>query len=246
MASPRPDRVLQEAVDLAREAVEVIADPGTIGEHLGFELVAHRLGVHYFRCASRGYPGWRWAVSLSRVPRGKLATVCETTLKPGEEALLSPPWVPYAARLAPGDIGPGDITPRVVDDPHLEFGFEATGEEDVDAMAQWELGLGRVRVLSAQGRAAAAQRWYEGEAGPATAVAQRAPAKCATCGYVVPLPGVLRQVFGVCANEWSPSDGRVVALSHGCGAHSEADVAAPESEVVRPPILDDFQLDVSD
>jgi hypothetical protein len=50
-------------------------------------------------------------------------------------------------------------------------------------------------------------------------------------------------VFGVCANEWSPSDARVVSLDHGCGAHSEVDVDLPTAERVSPPILDDFELD---
>ena len=89
----------------------------------------------------------------------------------------------------------------------------------------------------------AAQRWYEGEAGPTAAVAAKAPAPCSSCGFFVPMAGALRSVFGVCANEWSPSDGRVVSLDHGCGAHSEADLEAPAAERVVPPILDDFELD---
>ena len=157
--------------------------------------------------------------------------------------MLSPEWVPYAERLAPGDVGPGDVTPYLADDPMLVAGFEATGDEDVDQVALWELGLGRPRVLSAEGREVAAQRWYEGESGPTAAVAAKAPAPCSTCGFFVPMAGALRAVFGVCANEWSPSDGRVVSLDHGCGAHSEADLEAPTPERVVPPILDDFELD---
>ncbi|MBA3984983.1 MAG: DUF3027 domain-containing protein, partial [Acidimicrobiia bacterium] len=33
--------------------------------------------------------------------------------------------------------------------------------------------------------------------------------------------GPLASVFGVCANGGVPDDGRVVALDHGCGGHSE-------------------------
>ena len=36
-------------------------------------------------------------------------------------------------------------------------------------------------------------------------------------------------MFGACANEWSPSDGLVVSLDHGCGAHSEGAAAAIQS-----------------
>ncbi len=244
-ATLKPDATLKASVDLARTALADIAEPGSVGEHLGLSMVEERLGTHYFSCASTAYPGWRWAVTVARVPRGKVATVCETNLVPGEGALLSPAWVPYADRLAPGDIGPGDVTPLVVDDPLLQQGFEATGDDEVDEYAQWELGLGRVRVLSAVGREAAAQRWYEGVGGPRTPLAEKAPAPCATCGYYLPMAGALRTVFGVCANEWSPSDGRVVSRDHGCGAHSEADSDRPDPEVIAPPIVDDYVLDVT-
>jgi hypothetical protein len=243
MAAVKPDPTLRAAVDLAREAAESIAESGTVGDHLGMEMVEDRLATHYFSCIAKAYPGWRWAISVARVPRSRTVTVCETNLVPGEGALLSPQWLPYADRLAPGDVGPGDITPRIDDDPLLEAGFEATGDEDVDQMAQWELGLGRPRVLSAEGREAAAQRWYDGDHGPHAPVAQKAPAPCSTCGLFVPMAGALRDFFGVCANAWSPSDGRVVSIDHGCGAHSEVDMQAPEPEVIAPIVLDDNELE---
>jgi hypothetical protein len=243
MATVKVDATLRGASDVARTAAEGIADAGTVGEHLGMEMVEERLATHYFACLARAYPGWRWAVTVARVSRSKTVTVCETNLLPGEGALLSPEWVPYAARLAPGDLRPGDVTPLIADDPQLEAGFEATGEEDVDQVAQWELGLGRPRVLSAEGREAAAQRWYDGRNGPHTAVAEQASAACSTCGYFVPMAGALRAVFGVCASEWSPNDGQVVSLDHGCGAHSEVDAPLLEAEQVPAPILDDYALD---
>ena len=171
--------------------------------------------------------------------------MCETDLVPGDGALLSPEWVPYAERLAPGDLGPGDLTPYVEADPLLEAGFEATGDEDVDEVALWELGLGRVRVLSAEGRDVAAQRWYDGDNGPSAPVAVKAPMACASCGFFLPMAGALRSVFGVCANAWSPSDGKVVSLDHGCGAHSEGDVEGPAPEKIAPRILDDDDLDLT-
>ncbi|MDT0213176.1 DUF3027 domain-containing protein [Rothia sp. ARF10] len=243
MPAVKPDPTLKGAVDLAREAAESIAEAGTVGDHLGMEMVEDRVGTHYFACTAVAYPGWRWAITVARVPRSKVVTVSETNLVPGDGALLSPEWVPYADRLAPGDIGPGDVTPKIDDDPLLEAGFEATGDEDVDRVALYELGLGRERVLSAEGREAAAQRWYDGDHGPHAPVAQKAPAPCSSCGFFIPMAGALRSFFGVCANAWSPSDGSVVSLDHGCGAHSEVDVEAPEPEVVAPPVLDDNQLE---
>lgn len=244
MAVAKADPTLAGAVELAREAAVDIAEPGTVGEHVAFVLDQERVGTHFFACTYSAYPGWRWAVTVTRVPRGKVATVSETALLPGPDALLSPDWLPYAERLAPGDLSAGDVLPYHPHDPRLEQGFEATGEEDIDQMAQWELGLGRARVLSAQGREDASQRWYDGDHGPTADIAVRAPAHCTSCGYFLPMAGVLRQVFGVCANEWSPSDGQVVSLDHGCGAHSEVDVARPEPEVIAPPIIDDFTVDV--
>lgn len=244
MAAPKRDAVLSAAVETAQSAAVAIAEEGTVGDHVGFLMDQDRVGTHYFDCTAPAYPGWRWAITVSRPPRGRTALISETHLVAGEGALLSPEWVPYAERLAPGDIGAGDVTPRVDDDPYLEGGFEATGEEEVDQVGFDELGLGRPRVLSAEGRDAAAQRWYEGDHGPGAEVARKAPAACSSCGYFLPMAGALRAVFGVCASEWSPSDGQVVSLDHGCGAHSEADVERPEPETIEPPVLDDTKLDL--
>lgn len=255
-AKPRRDAVLtsaasvevarQAAVELTRDAWQgPVSEPddAPVGEHLGSTAEGERLLTHYFACTDRAYPGWRWAVTLSRVPRARSATVSEAALVPGEGALLSPAWVPYVERLAPGDLGAGDTTPYDAGDQRLEAGFEATGEEDVDAMAQWELGLGRTRVLSAEGRDEAAQRWYAGEHGPEASVAKSAEAACTTCGFFLPLAGELRRTFGVCTNAWSPSDGKVVSLDHGCGAHSETEERKPEPERIEPPVLDEFAFD---
>ncbi len=243
-ASPKHDAVLAEAVELAHAAAESIAMRDTVGEHLGMQMDEERLATHFFACTATAYPGWRWAISVARVPRGKTATVCETNLVPGEGALLSPQWLPYADRLAPGDLSAGDVLPYQEDDPLLEAGFEATGDEDVDELAAYELGLGRKRVLSAEGREAAAQRWYEGENGPRADVAEKAPAPCSSCGYFLPMAGALRSFFGVCANAWSPSDGRVVSLDHGCGAHSEVDAEPAEPMPMGKPVIDEIVYDL--
>lgn len=240
----KADAILFAATDQAREAAESIAEPGTVGEHMGAVMDAERLATHYFACTASAYPGWRWAITLARVPRGTKATICETNLVPGEGALLSPEWLPYDQRLAPGDLGAGDVLPYIEDDQRLEPGFEATGDEEVDAVALWELGLGRKRVLSAEGREDAAQRWYDGDHGPKSPVAEQAPEPCSSCGFFVPMAGALRSFFGVCANAWSPSDGRVVSLDHGCGAHSEIDVVREDPSPPDEHVLDEFAVDL--
>jgi hypothetical protein len=101
-----------------------------------------------------------------------------------------------------------------------------------------ELGLGRTRVLSRLGLHLAADRW-EKDFGAQTPMAQAAPADCASCGFLVPIAGTLSQTFGICANEFGPADGHVVALDYGCGGHSEAAVV-PAPVPPAPPVLDEF------
>ena len=54
-----------------------------------------------------------------------------------------------------------------------------------------DLGLGRVRTLSIEGRDLAAQRWYDGDAGPDAPISQSAPEPCTTCGFLVRIAGPL-------------------------------------------------------
>jgi hypothetical protein len=244
VAELKVDATLRAAVDLARTALDGVAEPGSVGDHLEMVMDGDRVATHYFACLTPAYLGWRWAVSVARAARQKDATVCETNLVPGAASVLSPQWLPYAERIAPGDLSAGDILPFRADDPLLVQGFEATGEEDVDQMAFVELGLGRRRVLSEEGREDAAQRWYDGSHGPTAEVAVQAHDRCSTCGYFVPMAGALRAVFGVCANGWSPSDGQVVSLDHGCGAHSETDVPADDAAAHGRPIVDEFAVDL--
>ncbi len=220
----RIDQVCAEAVDLARSAViEAVPEaPDSVGGHLGLVAEDERLVTHYFECLLPGYRGWRWAATVTRVPRSKHVTVDETTLLPGPGALLAPEWVPWHERLEPGDLGVGDLLPTAPDDDRLEPGYLLSDDPALEGVA-WELGLGRPRVLSRIGRAEAAERWYEGDRGPTAPIARSAPpeARCATCGFSVPVAGALRQLFAVCTNAFAPDDGMVVSLDHGCGAHSE-------------------------
>lgn len=240
------DAVLTGAVELARAAAQEVAEsPEDVGEHLGTVAEADRLISHRFACTMRGYRGWHWTVTLARVPRGRTATVCEVELLPGDGALLAPSWLPWSERLRPGDVGPGDVLPFRADDPRLEPGYVPTGDEEQDAVAIEELALARARVLSPQGRDEAAERWYRGSRGPTTRGAVAAAADCGSCGFLVPLQGSLGQVFGVCANEWSPDDGKVVSLDHGCGAHSETDVEPQRSEWPDPdPLVDELHVEI--
>ena len=182
-----------------------------------------RIATYLFEAALPGYHGWRWAVTVAKVDEDSSTTICDVVLLPGSESLIAPEWVPYKDRIQPGDIGVGDIIPTSADDDRLVPGFASLpGDEELDPAQLFEFGLGRARVLSIVGRDAASKRWYEGDRGPNTPIAQYAPKPCSGCAFFIPIAGSLRSAFGVCANALSPEDARVVSVDHGCGAHSEA------------------------
>jgi hypothetical protein len=219
-ATATPDSVTTAAVEIARAAAEADA-PGLVGDHLGVDVDGERVVTHLFATLDPAYRGWRWAVTVARASRSKTVTVDDVVLLPGDAAMLAPEWLPWSERLRPGDLGVGDLLPTSAEDPRLATAFLAT-DDDEEREVSFEFGLGRERVLSYEGMVEAVDRWYSGEPGPEAAMARAAPAHCASCGFFVPLSGAMRQAFGACANEFAPDDGRVVAVDHGCGAHSEA------------------------
>ena len=233
------DAIAAAAIELAREAVEADAPEGTVGAHLA--VVADGEGVvsHQFECLASAYPGWRWSVTVMRATDAAELTIAEVLLMPGPESLVAPAWVPWADRVLPGDLGVGDVLPHKPVDAALVPGY--TNLDDLEGVAsqsplqpsQWELGLGRARVLSADALLEAANRWAEGDRGSQSSMAISAPGACSSCGYLVTIGGPLGQAFGLCAQELSPADGHVVALDFGCGAHSEATAIEPEPEEIR-------------
>lgn len=247
--APKLDSVLGGAIDLARSALLDSGGNDNVGDHLGAVAEADRVVTHFFAATEAGYAGWRWAVTLTRAPRQRVATVNEMALLPGEGALLAPQWVPWKDRIDKLDLRPGDLVPVSDDDPRLVPGY-LTGDEGLDATSARELrevvtevGLGRERVLSVQGRDAAAERWYAGEHGPEAPIALAAPAPCGTCGFLVRIGGPLASMFGVCGNEWSPSDGQAVSLDHGCGAHSDVRAEQTQGESSLTPVHDTLTWD---
>jgi hypothetical protein len=235
------DRLCADAVELARAAALEVGGR-EVGEHVEVSADDELVATHYFACLSSGYRGWRWAVTVARSPESPDVTVDEVVLLPGEEAVLPKAWVPYAERLQPGDVGPGDLLPHQPDDLRLVPAY--TEVEPLDAAVVSELGLGRPRVLSAYGRDEAAERWYDGDHGPHTPIAKQAPGPCATCGFYYRLTGALGALFGACTNAYAPDDGRIVSVDHGCGAHSEAVPDIPLLPEPMPVILDDLAIDL--
>ena len=229
------------ALEIARAAIlETIP-----AEHVGVALDAVVepsqdsdvvITSYTFECTSAGYPGWYWEVSVVEISGQGHSTVSEVNLLPGAAALVPAAWKPWADRVEAGDLGVGDLLPPPENDDRLTAGFTGLGDlEDVsDDLAalhpvQWELGLGREKVLSTVGQERAVNRWFEKLNGPKSAMAKSAPAQCGSCGFLVAIGGSMGQVFGVCGNEFGAADGQVVATTFGCGAHSSVrqEQAAP-------------------
>lgn len=242
--SYRKDDLVMAAVDEAKAAAQTIAKAEVIGQHVGAEMVDDRVALHRFECLEEGYPGWVWEVSVARAPRLRKITVNEINLAPGPDALLAPAWVPWKDRLKPGDISRSDVLPFEADDPRLQPSFEVV-DEDGDALEAivGPVGYGRPRTLSQHGMDAASRRWYSSPQGK---VPRTKPEEtCANCGFLLQVSGPLGRLFGVCANEWSPDDGKVVSMDHTCGSHSETDV--PDRQAQWPTVdlrIDDQGIDV--
>ena len=238
------DQTCAEAIGVARSALSEV-DRDHVGEHLSAVAEGERVVTHLFECKLPGYRGWRWAVTVTRVSRSRHVTVCEAALLPGPDALLAPEWVPWQERLRPGDLGVGDLLPTEPDDERLAPGYVQSDDPAVEE-ASFELGLGRRRVMSREGRIDTAQRWYEGDRGPEAPISVAAPrnARCGGCGFYLPLAGSLRQSFGVCGNMYAADDGQVVSVDHGCGAHSEVLTEQPAPQVDElPTVYDDSEVE---
>jgi hypothetical protein len=86
-------------VELARQALLEITPAESIGEPAGSIDEGDGVVTVYFTTNLPGYPGWRWTVTIAHLA-GDDASVLETELTPGDDALLAPDWVPWVDRLA--------------------------------------------------------------------------------------------------------------------------------------------------
>ncbi|TWP50049.1 DUF3027 domain-containing protein [Lentzea tibetensis] len=237
--------LLADAIDLARAAAQDEAGAERVGAHVGVLAEDEYSVTHLFEADHAGYRGWNWAVTVAYAGEGTPVSVSEVVLLPGNEALVAPEWVPWSERVRAGDLGVGDLLPTREDDPRLIEAYVHSDDPAIEEVAL-EIGLGRQRVLSREGRLDAADRWAVGDFGPRSEMARSAPAHCATCGFYTRVAGAFGAAFGICANEISPADGHVVHVEYGCGAHSQVEVDASPLVPVADLVYDDAQLDVLD
>jgi hypothetical protein len=238
---------LNNAKDVARNFLIEDITEQRVGEYLGFEVEGENTLTHKFKCVDKAYFGWHWSVTLAVADDSSEVTVSEILLLPGEKAILAKPWVPWEQRVEPGDIGVGDVLPTAADDVRLVPGYTGVDDlfEEKLTPQGWEVGLGRFRVLSVPGKDETAIRWYDGDRGPRAAIAEAVTDKCVSCGFYVAISGSLGQSFGVCTNKFAADDGKVVALDHGCGGHSEI-VVDLHSIPTGGMVFDDNNLDTAE
>ncbi|MEZ2189254.1 DUF3027 domain-containing protein [Corynebacterium sp. CCM 9204] len=219
------------AIAVARDAVVGLGEGG-VGIHLGVSRIGAHSAAHRFAADVPGYGGWEWVAVVACAPNSEYVTVNEVALQPGRDALRAPDWVPYAERVRPGDLGPGDVMPPRPDDERLVDATELVGATDSERPA---IPCQRTdKRLTRRGLDDALHRWRGSDFGPTSEFAQRAALHCGSCAFWIPLPENAVANFGVCTNEYA-ADGRVAHSGYGCGAHSDTPPAdtlgTPEGEV---------------
>jgi hypothetical protein len=85
--------------EIGRTALLEITSAESIGENAGSIDEGDGVTTVYYETTLSGYPGWRWTVSIAHLADAE-PSVLETELTPGDDALLSPAWVPWVDRLA--------------------------------------------------------------------------------------------------------------------------------------------------
>jgi hypothetical protein len=247
-------RSIQNPVEIARDvAVANVEDPSAVGDFVCRIDVGG--GVYDFRFASHlpGYDGWQWAVSMFHDVPVDEWTVDECALLPTSGSLVAPAWVPFRQRLQPGDVQSTDRLGTDVDDSRLEQGVDEDSDQENDLeksedyrQAVGQFRLTRKRVLTRPALQQIAQRWYDGSHGPKSLSTAAADGyHCQSCAFFIPLAGSMGRMFGVCANKWSPDDGKVVSVDHGCGEHSQ--IKPPVQTGLWPandPVYDDSTIEI--
>lgn len=197
---------------------------------------------------------WRLGLEQAAVPAGEVAadgpaagpdvTAPEAGAATAEPGTTAEPATAESAPSEPEAAGPGRPAAARAE---ARAGTRGRGRRRAVSARTREESVRLLRpsrVLSATGRDEAAVRWYTSEQGPKSPLTAAAPANCMTCGFMVRLSGPLGRVFGVCANEFAPDDGKVVSVDHGCGAHSEGETPPDTSQDTIAPTVDELGYDM--
>ncbi|WP_375401199.1 DUF3027 domain-containing protein [uncultured Amnibacterium sp.] len=119
--------------DLAFDALRDVAPDGTVGELVAITGDGEVREVT-FASLLPGYRAWKWTVEVAVLPQLQ-PSVLEVALLPGEGALIAPPWVPWADRLADyRRLHPEDAHDDAANDPDDENVDDEDILDDDDAM----------------------------------------------------------------------------------------------------------------
>ncbi|HMY08822.1 MAG TPA: DUF3027 domain-containing protein, partial [Marmoricola sp.] len=99
------DAVVTDAREQARRWLVDQVGAEAVGEELAVVVEEPGVVSHQFGCELRGYPGWRWSVTVAQVSDSE-ATLDEIVLLPTDAAILAPSWVPWRERIKAGDLSP--------------------------------------------------------------------------------------------------------------------------------------------
>ena len=210
------DLTCSGSIDLARAALDDARQSARYGvEHLGAvmerRIAWRRTGFQL----CQAYPGWNWAVNVR--------------LSPGKRHRVSPRWSRGGATARTG-LGAimSSGSPRVTsarrrhapfaDDPLLEQASRRRGRRCGRDGALGTPASAAPRPVPRGTRTGCPAVGMTAPTVPPRRWSPWRPASCATCGFFCPRWLGCCAIFGVCANAWSPSDGTVVGLDHGCGA----------------------------
>lgn len=92
---------MSNLLELARTAAGQVQGDSNVGDFIE-SLPEPEPGTetYFFASKLKGYPDWRWAVTLFTDAESGQTTVSEVNLLPGDTSLQAPQWVPWSERLA--------------------------------------------------------------------------------------------------------------------------------------------------
>ena len=123
-----PDDVF---ISLARDALKEVTPANTFDDAPVVSRDGGGVTVR-FPSSQPGYPGWAWNISLAAL-HGSAPTVLELQLLPGDGALLSPEWVPWADRLEEYLLHEKEVKDQEATDDEDDEDFDDL-DDDVDGV----------------------------------------------------------------------------------------------------------------
>ncbi|MBO0984518.1 DUF3027 domain-containing protein [Rathayibacter sp. SD072] len=132
------DPVLAASEDRAREALADITPADTIGPLVATLAQGEHVVSLQFANLMRGYPGWLWTATLSRIDETEDVNVLEVELLPGEGAVLAPDWVPWTDRLADYRAAQDAAGEELEDAEDEDADDEDSDEEDADSEDEFD------------------------------------------------------------------------------------------------------------